>query len=186
MLTDTIRVDQDILFRRATLADAPALFALEDANRNYLRRWLAWVDERRTEEDERQWLDFQLGAGSRWQDPLLVYFRGDLVGKIDLFFVTRRDRAVEIDYWLAEDFQGQGIITRSLISLLDQLFTKYGINRVMIRAATGNTKSRAIPERLGFVLEGIQRQAELVGSQFQDLAMYSMLAGEWQNGRDTK
>jgi len=40
-------------------------------------------------------------------------------------------------------------------------------------------RSIAIPQRLGFVYEGIQRQAQLLNGQFHDFAVYSMLASEW-------
>ena len=51
---------------------------------------------------------------------------------------------------------------------------------VCIRVATGNTKSLAIPERLGLQFEGVLRQAELVNGEYYDLALYSMLASEWR------
>jgi ribosomal-protein-serine acetyltransferase len=54
------------------------------------------------------------------------------------------------------------------------------MNRLQIRAAVDNTRSRAIPERLRFTFEGVQRQAKLLNDDFQDLAVYSMLAAEWQ------
>ncbi|MBI4220372.1 MAG: GNAT family N-acetyltransferase, partial [Chloroflexi bacterium] len=46
-------------------------------------------------------------------------------------------------------------------------------------AAVDNIRSRAIPERLGFTFEGVQRQAALVNGKYQDLAIYSLLASEW-------
>ena len=54
-----------------------------------------------------------------------------------------------------------------------------GMNRVEIRCATGNKKSCAIPERLGFTFEGIQRNGGWLYDRFVDYRIYSILANEW-------
>ena len=54
------------------------------------------------------------------------------------------------------------------------------LNRVEIRAAPENRRSRAIPERLGFTEEGTLRQAERVGERYLDSAVYAMLAEDWK------
>jgi ribosomal-protein-serine acetyltransferase len=61
-------------------------------------------------------------------------------------------------------------------ALVDHAFDEWKLHRVQIRAATGNTKSRAIPERLGFEQEGILLEAERVGDRYQDLVLYARLA----------
>ena len=74
--------------------------------------------------------------------------------------------------------QGRGIVTRTCRALLYYAFGELELNRMQIRIATGNRRSLAIPERLEFVFEGVQRQAELVNGEYYDLAVYSMLASE--------
>ena len=60
------------------------------------------------------------------------------------------------------------------------------MNRVVIRASVDNVRSRVIPHRLGFTLEGIERQSELLyDDTFQDMAIYSMLASEWPDKKAT-
>ena len=54
------------------------------------------------------------------------------------------------------------------------------MNRVEIRCATENVRSRAVPERLGFKLEGILRQSIWRHKRYYDLAMYGILAEEWK------
>ncbi|MBI4338805.1 MAG: GNAT family N-acetyltransferase [Chloroflexi bacterium] len=176
----TITVDDDILLRRPSLARAEDIYALVDSNREHLRRWLPWVDAMRSARDEREWLKGELDPGNRWSYAMMVLHRDELVGMIGIMGLASPSRAGEIGYWLAEDAQGRGIITRSCSASLDYLFGVEGMNRIQIRAATGNTRSLAIPERLGFAFEGVQRQAELVNGQFLDLAMYSMLKEEWK------
>ena len=70
-------------------------------------------------------------------------------------------------------------MTRAVSALVDHAFSSLGLNRVEIRAAPENRRSRAIADRLGFQLEGTLRQAQRIGDQYLDNAVYSMLAEEW-------
>jgi ribosomal-protein-serine acetyltransferase len=65
-------------------------------------------------------------------------------------------------------------------ALTAHAFEVWDLNRVEIRAATGNARSAAIPLRLGFVEEGVARQSERHGDSYKDLVVYSMLAADWR------
>ena len=175
----TIRVDDEILLRPPRLTDAEDLFALVDSDRDYLRRWLPWVDGIRSARDYRPWIEGRVG-GNEYR--LLIVYEGTVVGATGIRGLDSPNKAGEIGYWLAEDMQGRGIVTRTCLVLLGRAFGSWGLNRVQIRVATGNRKSLAIPERLGFQFEGVLRQAELVNAEYYDLALYSMLASEWREG----
>ena len=173
----TIQVDDEILLRPPRLTDAKDLFALVDSNRDYLRRWLPWVDTIRSAKDYRPWIDGRAG-GNEYR--LLIVYKRAVVGATGVSNLDSPNKAGEIGYWLAENMQGRGIVTRTCRALLDYAFDELEINRMQIRVATGNKKSLAIPERLGLQFEGVQRQAELVNGEYYDLALYSMLASEWR------
>lgn len=55
------------------------------------------------------------------------------------------------------------------------------LNRVEIRAGVHNLKSRAIPERLGFINEGTIRQAEWLYDCYIDHVIYGILESDWNN-----
>ena len=61
----------------------------------------------------------------------------------------------------------------------DVVFSDMNLNRVEIRAAAGNRRSRAVAERLGFELEGITRQGHRLGDRFLDYAFDGMLKWDW-------
>jgi hypothetical protein len=52
--------------------------------------------------------------------------------------------------------------------LTDHALTVWRLNRVEIRAAVENRRSRAIPERFGFHQEGTLREAERMGDRYLD------------------
>ncbi len=181
----TIVVDGEILLRRPTLEDAEALFTLVDSNRQYLRRWLPWVDFVASLDDERLWVQTHLAEDTP-EYVLLMVYKGEMVGGVGIRGRGSRSRQGELGYWIAENMQGRGIVTRSCLVLIDHMFERLNMNRVVIRASVDNVRSRVIPHRLGFTLEGIERQSELLyDDTFQDVAVYSMLASEWPDKKAT-
>ena len=54
-----------------------------------------------------------------------------------------------------------------------------GLHRLEIRCAVENHRSSAVPRRLGFLEEGILREAEWLYDHWVDLRVFSMLAQDW-------
>ncbi|HST59845.1 MAG TPA: GNAT family protein [Longimicrobium sp.] len=159
---------------------AEALFRAVDENRAHLRQWLPWVDATRSVDDSRAFIrgtQKQFGADEGFQTVLVV--RGEVAGMIGHTGIRWARRATGLGYWLAEKHQGRGFMTLACRAYVDHSFRELGLNRVEIRAATGNARSRAIPERLGFPLEGVLRDAEWLYDHFVDHAVYGLLAREW-------
>ena len=173
-------IDNDVVLKILEPEDADLLFALIDSNRFFLRQWLPWVDTNTTPENSKLFIQStkeqqELNLGFQCG----IWFRGVLAGIIGFFRIDWMNRSVEIGYWLGENFQGHGIMTKACHAFVDYAFYKYQLNRVQIRCATGNKKSSAIIERLGFIKEGTTRQAEFLYDRYVDLFVYGMTAGEW-------
>lgn len=174
------RVDDEIELRLLEERHAEALFALVDANRDYLREWLPWLDDNRDAAASRAFIRSclqQFADNKGYQAG--VWVAGELAGMAGFHAIDRTNRSAMIGYWLAAGYQGRGIITRACRALVDQAFAELGLNRVVIRCATGNARSCAIPERLGFTNEGVKRQAEWLYDHFVDHNVYAMLAEDW-------
>jgi len=87
----------------------------------------------------------------------------------------------EIGYWICQDMQGKGLVIQSVSKLLALTFGEFNINKVTIKVGISNYKSRKIPEKLNFVFEGIERDAELLSNnKYTDLAIYSLLKREYK------
>jgi ribosomal-protein-serine acetyltransferase len=102
------------------------------------------------------------------------------VGVIGHHGIDRRIRATELGHWLAANAQGRGVMTRSCRALVKHAFEELGLNRVVIRCATENLRSRAIPLRLGFRHEGVLRDAEWLYDHYVDDDVFAMLARDWK------
>jgi ribosomal-protein-serine acetyltransferase len=159
--------------------DADELYRLIDENRPYLASWLPWAAEH-TREATREFIRLtqrQTAANDGFQAALVC--EGAIVGIAGFLGVNWPHRSTSIGYWLSERHQGRGLMTRAVRTLIDQAFGEWDLHRVEIRAATGNARSRRIPERLGFREEGVVREAERIGDRYNDLAVYGILAPEW-------
>ncbi len=179
-----LHVDEDIELWVVRESDAPALFALTDRSRESLRRWLPWVDGTRSVAGTRRFIRTardRLRQNDGFQ--VVIRYRGELAGAMGYHYWDWTAGKTEIGYWLAPPFEGKGIMTRSCRALVDYAFLNLGLNRVEIRAAVGNTRSRAIPERLGFRQEGILREAERTPGGLVDEVVYALLRSEWEAAR---
>ncbi len=175
-------VDDEVELRLLTEAHARSLFALTDRNREYLRRWLPWVDGTRSVRDTTKFIRGareQLRRNDGFQ--VGVWYRGELAGVAGYHYWSWTGRKTEIGYWLAAPLQGKGIVTRACRALVDYAFRTLGLNRVEIRIAAGNARSRAIAERLGFVREGILREAEYSSDGPEDQVVYGLLHDDWES-----
>ncbi|MGC8595811.1 MAG: GNAT family N-acetyltransferase [Candidatus Kryptoniota bacterium] len=53
-------------------------------------------------------------------------------------------------------------------------------NRIEVQASTRNAASNAVIKKLGYIQEGILRQAMLIGDTFHDLFIYGLLREEYE------
>ena len=154
------RLGDEIVLSLLAAKHAERLFELTDRNRRQLRRWLPWVDAAKSARASRLFIDSALKQNRR-KDGFHcgIWFRGALAGVIGLHRIDWPNRTAAIGYWLGAGFQGRGLMTRSCAALVAHCFSKLGLNRVEIRCATANVRSRKIPQRLGFKKEGVLRGA---------------------------
>ena len=109
-----------------------------------------------------------------------MIYKGQIAGLIGLVRTDLSNKSSSIGYWVSEDSQGLGLVTQSVKAILNFGFNTLDFNRIVIRAQPANTRSCAIPERLGFTVEGIAKEAEQLNGQFVDLRIYALLRSQWQ------
>jgi ribosomal-protein-serine acetyltransferase len=160
-------------------SDAVELHALIEAHRAYLSRWMPWASSQSLGDTS------AFIAGTRRQVAeddgfqAAVVFEGRLAGVAGFHSVDWPHRKASFGYWLGEEHQGRGTMTRAVRALVDHALHTWQLHRVEARVAPENVRSRAVLERLGFRQEGTLRQAELVGERYLDNVVYAVLASEW-------
>jgi ribosomal-protein-serine acetyltransferase len=167
--------------RLIEFSNSKELFQLLDANRAHIRPWHSWIDLLRTVTDVER-------AVTVWQQQHAmnrgfyagIWFKGRFCGMVNHLNVDWTNRWTALSYWLDEEHQGQGIMTASCQAMLSHGFNTWKLNRVTIECATHNTRSRAIPERLGFKFEGVLREVEWLHDRYVDHAVYGMLRSHYE------
>lgn len=177
----TLHLDDALSLKIINDHHAEPLLALINTNRQHLRQWLPWVDNMQTVADCKAYISQCKKLHNEGSDFAYVIMMNEtLVGRIGIHYIHQHNKFGAIGYWIGEEWQGKGIITKACMAILNFGFETLSLNRIEIKCATGNNKSRSIPERLLFTQEGILRQAEKLHDGFIDLYIYAMLKDEWQ------
>ena len=162
-----IGVGPDLSLRLIAAADAPELFALLKRDNPRLREWLPGViDKYRTLEAYRGYVE---GALRKFEDEgtpdFVVIANGEKAGIFE--YAPRGDEPSEgeIGFLLGDAFAGRGIGRRALAAVVEYGFAVLEYRSLLVATAEGNSRARRLVESLGFVSEGIQRDAELLRNE---------------------
>jgi RimJ/RimL family protein N-acetyltransferase len=121
-----------------------------------LRPWMPWA-QTAPDADETEAV-FRGGAARfiKREDFLLTLWRrsdGRFVGGSGLHRIDWSVPRMEIGYWCRTSLAGQGFITEAVIGITRFAFEHLYAQRLEIRCDARNTRSAAVAERAGYVLE---------------------------------
>ncbi len=175
-----MKVSEKIELQLLGLEHRDGLFSLVDVNRAHLREWLPWLDMNRSASDAESFIRSVIAQRESGEGPqYAVLYETSMCGVCGFHPIDTSNNIGSIGYWLDESCSGKGIMTKAVQALLEVGFHEYDLNRIEIACATDNHRSRAIPERLRFKLEGVLREREYLYGKYVDNAIYSMLASEY-------
>ena len=157
-----------LVLRRELSNDAVAIADAIARNRTRLLPWMGWATDEaaqvatqiaRISEAGEQW-----DAGEMFDYGIFDRVDGLFMGKIGLH---RRigPHVMELGYWLDTGAEGRGVITEATARLVREALDMDGISRVEIHCDEANARSRAVPERLGFVLDRIEQRPIAAASE---------------------
>ena len=102
-----------------------------EAGRDYLGKYLPWMAVYKTEDDYERLYTARLLEGYNFDGSrdYIVQYKGELAGTVG-FGIPNRDNVIEVGYWLRQDLQGRGIMTRYVEAVITMLFVEVGMHRV--------------------------------------------------------
>lgn len=176
-----------VVVRRYREDDAPPLFDAVMESRAHIRQWLPWADTYHTIDDAIEFVRRQTGHWAlSGHVGMAIFARADgtYLGATGF---TVRNLAVpsfEIGYWLRQSAEGHGYMSESVRLVTTFLFDRLGARRVAIRCDARNARSKAVAERLGFVLEGCIRHDEIgTDGALRDTLVYAMIPEDFALAR---
>jgi len=173
-----IHATDDIQLIPLSIDDVAVIFGMLDSEREYMREWLPFVDNTHKPEDTAAAIQQMILSPEK---QFTIRYEGKFVGLIGFKDLDPENKKIEIVYWLSQHQQGKGIMINSVKALLAYAFDEMEMNRVQIKVAVTNAKSNRIPQKLGFLLEGVERDGELlVDNKYTDINIYSLLKKEYK------
>lgn len=101
-----------------------------------------------------------------------------LLGRIALKGLDLHDGTAGLAYWIAAAERGQGLCTRSVISLSEWAFREAGFHRIGLAHSIENHASCRVAVKAGFREEGVRRGAALHADGWHDMHVHGRLRSD--------
>ncbi|TDM02222.1 GNAT family N-acetyltransferase [Macrococcus carouselicus] len=162
--------------------DGPVVYRLIDKQRDYLKEFLPWLDHLQNEEEEIiAFKEMMKNFGAGKSVTLVIHYQQKAAGMIDFHNINPSNRSADIGYWLSEDLQGKGIMTRAVTGMCSLGFNSFNFNRITLTIECDNLPSQKVAERSGFMLEGKLRSYLKNRDDYKDAYFYSLLKHDGQS-----
>ncbi len=153
-----------------------------EASRKELRPWLDWEISTLSPQDYLKFLEF---TQKPWTEGTGFYYlvrdKSDdsYIANLSVNeYIGKKEQAL-LGYWQSTARCGNGYLSEAVTVLEKALFAA-GCHKIVIETDVLNLKSAAIPQRLGYKLEGILRQEIFAPNEnrYRDINHFTKLAGE--------
>ena len=163
----------DIKLRKWKETDLDSL--VKYANNHNVAKWLTnGFPHPYTIEDGKSYLS--MIANDNPTKVFAIDVNGEAVGSIGIFPQTDiHEKCAEMGYWLAEEYWGQGIMTKTIQEIVSYGFQTFDIVRIFARPFSTNLKSQRVLEKAGFTLEAKLKKALFKNGEYMDELIYAKL-----------
>jgi ribosomal-protein-alanine N-acetyltransferase len=101
------------------------------------------------------------------------------VGHIGIWRIDHVNASAWIGAWIDPDHHGEGYAPRGTALAIDWAFDELDLHRLNTGVYEPNRPSQRVMEKLGFVREGVEREAIYIEGAWYDTYRYGLLRDEW-------
>lgn len=184
---DPIMIDFPSLFYTKQLfirmpqpGDGKSVCEAVNASIEELKPWMKWAQKEHSEYDSELGIrEAHVKFLRRENLRFLIFLKdtGQFIGTSSLHNIDWDVRKFEIGYWIDTRYSGNGYMTEAVRGICDFACNHLDARRLEIRCDTKNSKSKLIPERLGFELEGVIKNEDLSvdGSELRNTYLFARI-----------
>jgi RimJ/RimL family protein N-acetyltransferase len=175
-----------LTIRMPRIGDGMKVYEAVMASLDDLRPWLPFANDEQSPERSEESIRHAIAEFIKREDlRLLVFLRNTdtMIASSGLHRVDWSVPKFEIGYWIDTRYSGKGYMTEAVKRITQFAFEDLHANRVEIRCDSQNVRSRRIPDRLGFALEGELRDSRrhLQTKQFVSELIFGMTRDKWKS-----
>ncbi|MBK9478992.1 MAG: GNAT family N-acetyltransferase [Bacteroidetes bacterium] len=159
------------------------LYTLMCKNAEYYITWFPWIANMQSEEFISNYIKDSKQRTAEGTEYAFALFLGTkMIGRLGIYRINLINKIGEIGYWIDQDYEGKGYIKKACERVLQFAFNDLHLNRMELKCASDNIRSKHTAQRLHFTYEGTLRQAEQHQRGALDLLLFSLLKEEWEVG----
>ena len=178
-LPNEIVVDEELALRAKSSESFDEFSRIVVSNREHLSAWLPWAENAPDESSVAHYSESPMKKENDEEVNWDIFCRGSLCGAIGLMKREETKTILEIGYWLAQEFNGRGIMTRCVNALVDVTFKQTDTPAIEIGCDKANLPSASVALRAGFTYHR-DKEREPVARCETDFGHYFRLTrDEW-------
>jgi RimJ/RimL family protein N-acetyltransferase len=131
----------------------------------------------------RQWYSTRNEQADRLDLAVVDHASGDVVGEVVLNEWEPEDRSCNFRILIGPAGRDRGLGTEATRLVVGHAFEGLGLHRVSLEVFAFNPRAQRAYEKVGFVREGVRRDALRFDGQWVDSVLMSILEQEWATHR---
>jgi RimJ/RimL family protein N-acetyltransferase len=176
-----VLIGKKITLRQFTRSDAADFWQL--ANDRLVARYLANLPYPYSLNDGYAWVrrtHAMTRKGTEYHFGVVSHETGKVVGAVGFLQYDRKDRRIEIGYWLGRPYWRSGYVSEAVRLACDWAFRELKVNRIQARVMVKNEASAKLLLKVGFSHEGTWRMAEFAHGRWTDMHWFGLLKKEFR------
>ena len=164
-------ITKRLILREPTKSDAISLVAF--SNSKEIAKWLSSHPYPFTIDDANSWIN---RATSKEYRGFLITLKDtkEPIGVINIDISISHNHST-LSYYLAKEHQNRGYMSEALKGVVDFCFNNLNLIRVAAHHFSGNSASKEVLRKAGFILEGVRKKHFKRGDKYLDIYDYGLI-----------